>query len=60
VFNCNKAIAEYRRSITQRDKATNKSGRAKLEAAAVQMRQVWKEWQGEDSLHQIAFGEPQQ
>jgi hypothetical protein len=70
-FDAVKAVAEYRRVNKQRnatdkagqDNATNASkarraNRAKLQTAAVQMRQAWMEWQGEDSLDEMAFGEP--
>ena len=57
-FDAAKADAEYRRVIAQRDAATTKSGRAKFGRIAVRMPQAGKEWQGEDSLHEMAFGEP--
>ena len=59
-FDAAQADAEYRRVIAQRDAATTKSGRAKFGRIAVRMRQAWKEWQGEDCLHEMAFGEPEE
>jgi len=29
-----------------------------VEQAARRLRDRWREWQGEDSLHEMAFGEP--
>jgi hypothetical protein len=28
-------------------------------ATAIRLRLEWKDWQGEDSLHEMAFGEPE-
>jgi hypothetical protein len=40
-------VARYREAV------------ANLESDTVaQMRQAWRDWQGEDSLHEMAFGEP--
>jgi hypothetical protein len=57
-FDAAAAVAEYRRVIKQRDAQTTKRGRATYDATAERLRQAWKEWQGEDSLHEMAFGEP--
>ena len=40
-------IDEYRKAYEAGDKAR-----------CAQLRESWKQWQGEDSLHEMAFGEP--
>ena len=54
------AVARYRDVIVNRDAESTRSGKAKNEKTAAQMRRSWKEWQGEDSLHEMAFGEPEE
>lgn len=57
-FDPEAAVATYRRVIAQRDEQAADVARAKFDTIAVRLRQAWKEWQGEDSLHEMAFGEP--
>lgn len=56
-FNPNRAVADYRALIRRRDAATTKAAKAKLTATAKRLRATWKKWQGEDSLHEMAFEE---
>ena len=51
-------IATYRELTARRGAATSAKPRKKLEAEAKRLRDEWKAWQGEDSLHEMAFGEP--
>jgi hypothetical protein len=59
-FDPERAVAEYRRMIAQRDGQKTQQGKAEFEAIASRLRQAWKDWQGEDSLHEMAFGEPRE
>ena len=40
-------VDEYRKAYESGDKAR-----------CAQLRETWKAWQGEDNLHETAFGEP--
>jgi hypothetical protein len=51
-------VERYRSLIAQLEIATHDGHRAEVQQAAKQLRQRWREWQGEDSLHEMAFGEP--
>jgi hypothetical protein len=53
-------IARYRNVVEQLGQQTDEQGRAEFSAVAKQLRAQWKEWQGEDSLHEMAFGEPEE
>jgi hypothetical protein len=57
-FDVDGAIDRYRFVIASLDAATNDLARAEWEAVAQRLRSAWKEWQGEDCLHETAFGEP--
>ncbi len=57
-FDPEQAVIEYRRVIAQRKARTTDVGRADYEGIVKRMRAAWTEWQGEDSLHEMAFGEP--
>lgn len=54
--NVDKAVIEYRKLIERHESAPKKE-KPKLEAEKKKMRQRWKEWEGDDSLHEVAFGE---
>jgi hypothetical protein len=56
--NLEEIVANYRDVITKRESATDTWNRAEFESLARRMRLAWSEWQGEDSLHEMAFGEP--
>ena len=51
-------VAEYRVVMNRLDEEETESGEAELQATALRLRVLWQEWQGEDCLHQMAFGEP--
>ena len=50
------AIAAYRRVMAQHDAQTTAGGKLQYSGMAQSMRDLWKWWQGEDSLHEKAFG----
>lgn len=58
-FDPAQAVAAYRRVIAQRDLATGPK-RADHDKTAQKLRKEWADWQGEDSLLEMAFGEPQE
>jgi hypothetical protein len=51
-------VERYRSLIGQLEIATQDAHRAEVREAAKRLRDRWREWQGEDSLHEMAFGEP--
>ncbi|HET6329123.1 MAG TPA: hypothetical protein VFG04_30850 [Planctomycetaceae bacterium] len=52
-------VQHYRGIIILRDAHhTSGSARDELHLVAKRLRAQWSEWQGEDSLHEMAFGEP--
>jgi hypothetical protein len=57
-FDAAGAVAEYRRVMDNRDAATDALGKEEYDRIARILRRRWKEWQGDDSLHEMAFGEP--
>ena len=57
-FDAEQAVEDYRRVIAQRDRQKTALGNAKIGAIVARTRQLWQRWQGEDSLHEMAFGEP--
>jgi hypothetical protein len=52
-------VERYRRLIAEMEAAKSDSQRIELGESAKRLRHRWKEWQGEDSLHEMAFGEPE-
>jgi hypothetical protein len=51
-------VDRYRSLIGQLEIATHDAHKDEIKQAAKRLRDRWKEWQGEDSLHEMAFGEP--
>jgi hypothetical protein len=51
-------VEEYRRIVALRDAEKTDLGRQEFVSIAHRLRARWAEWQGEDSLHEMAFGEP--
>jgi hypothetical protein len=51
-------VERYRSLIAQLEIATHDAYKDEKKQAAKRLRERWKEWQGEDSLHEMAFGEP--
>jgi hypothetical protein len=52
------AVDSYRRIIARRERATTADERNQIGSIAAWLRRQWEYWQGEDSLHEMAFGEP--
>jgi hypothetical protein len=52
-------VERYRGLVAQIELAQTEPQRAELCESAARLRNRWKEWQGEDSLHEMAFGEPE-
>ncbi len=50
-------VNDYRGIMTQLESATTPETKAKFEGMAKRARDRWKTWQGEDSLHEMAFGD---
>ena len=57
-FDAERAVAIYRDVIAKRDAEATDLGKAEFQTIAKRLRASWKTWQGEDSLHEMAFGEP--
>jgi hypothetical protein len=51
-------IERYRSLIGQLEIADHDGHKREVREAARHLRDRWREWQGEDSLHEMAFGEP--
>ena len=51
-------IATYRDVVLERDQSAASKDRRQLDRRAVRVRKFWAQWQGEDSLHEMALGEP--
>jgi hypothetical protein len=51
-------VERYRDVIALRDTATDAPGKAEWQGVAQRLRNRWMEWRGDDSLHEMAFGEP--
>ena len=51
-------VEQYRSVIAQLEAERTDLGKAEFQAIAERLRQIWTEWQGEDSLHEMAFSEP--
>jgi hypothetical protein len=56
-FDAAAAVDAFRRIIAMRDAATDELGHEEYARIAQRLRARWKEWQGEDSLHEMAYGE---
>jgi len=50
-------VERYRSLIDQLEIATHDAHKAEVKEAAKRLRRPWKESQGEDNLHETAFGE---
>ena len=55
-FDAVAAVATYRDVIELFEQQTTVLGKAEFRSIAQRLRRQWKEWQGEDSLHEMAFG----
>ena len=56
-FDPQHAVARYRGAIVRRDAAKTLARRDEFQAFANRLREFWKDSLGEDSLHELAFGE---
>jgi hypothetical protein len=59
-FDPEKAVIAYRQAIAKRDSETDKKKRSAAQATALRLRAEWKESNGDDELHKLAFGEPEE
>jgi hypothetical protein len=50
-------VVGYRDVTSRMESATDELSRAEWQGVAQRLRQAWRDWQGEDSLHEMAFGE---
>jgi hypothetical protein len=50
-------VVRYREVIGRLEAATDAPNRFEWQEVARRMRQEWRLWQGEDSLHEMAFSE---
>jgi hypothetical protein len=57
-FDPQKVVGDYRSVIAQLDAEQTELGKAEFRAVAQRLRKLWAEWQGEDCLYEMAFGEP--
>jgi len=57
-FDAAKAVGEYRNVLDHMEGAATPDAKEEFVRIARRMRQKWQTWQGEDSLHEMAFGEP--
>jgi hypothetical protein len=53
-------IERYRDVMALRETATDALDRAEWDGVAKRLREAWRDWQGEDSLHEMTFGEPEE
>jgi hypothetical protein len=51
-------VTRYRHVNARLKASLNEPAGAEWQRAAKRMRRAWRESQGEDSLHEMAFGEP--
>jgi hypothetical protein len=57
-FDPTKIVDQYRSVMALLDAERTDLGKAEFRAIAQRLRNLWAEWQGEDSLHGTGFGEP--
>jgi len=56
-FDAAKTVAQYRDVVALRDAEIKYPGKAEFETIAQRLRDHWKASRGEDSLHEMTFGE---
>jgi hypothetical protein len=59
-FDPTKIVQEYRSVMAEWDAERTDLGKAEFQTIADRLRSLWAEWQGDDSLHATAFGEPEE
>ena len=57
-FDPEKAVATYRRVIIRLESETSETAMQEFRAIAMHLRRTWQELKGVDSLHEMAFREP--
>ena len=57
-FDTEHAVATYRGVALLRDAEPSTRGKAGFQSTLNEMRARWMSWYGKDSLHRLAFGEP--
>lgn len=57
-FDAVQAVENYRKAFAHREKLTKKSEITGCNLVLGRMKKDWHKWQGEDNLHEMAFGEP--
>ena len=57
-FNTEDAVETYRAVVRLRDAEPTVRGKAGFQSTLNEMRGRWKRWHGTDSLHELAFGKP--
>jgi hypothetical protein len=58
-FEPRRIVEQYRSVIAEFDTERTELGEAEFRAVQ-RLRNLWADWQGEDSLHEMAFGEPEE
>ncbi len=58
-FDPEKAVMADREAVAQLEAQTNETAKDILRVITRRQREEWATWQGEDSLHEMAFGEPE-
>jgi hypothetical protein len=56
-FDVEGAVNDYRSIMENLEAATRPDAKDKYRGMAKRARQKWQEWQGEDSLHEMTFGD---
>jgi hypothetical protein len=51
-------VERYRGLVAQLEVARDDAHKLEIREAARRLRDRWREWQGEESLHEMSFGEP--
>jgi hypothetical protein len=57
-FDVAAVVATYVHVFARLYAEKTEAGRTEFDSIAQRLRAAWKTWQGEDSLHEMAFGEP--
>jgi hypothetical protein len=52
------SVAAYRDAIRRGEATAGQSAKHEWQRVARHLRQRWKEYNGDDDLHELAFGEP--
>jgi hypothetical protein len=56
-FDAAAVVATYCHVLARLYAEETEAGRAELDSIAKRLRVAWKSWQGDDSLHEMTFGE---